>query len=394
VSNEASLFPIHFFDSNIFCEKCGQVEKFKIFSQEKYDKNYGKNEIPPNKPLFCKCETCNTPTIYATHEFAELQEEPTQGFCKIWGMGNLEAGDMVFHPEEKLCAVESVVYGISPHVTLINKKQRKMDFPIKFQGEHNVTLYRLFPQNFRDSRVGDSIYHTDTKLAGKVVGLRFNGEQTIIVTLENGEIQFCGCGDNGCYLTDKLLEQNAKWRCQYLYYAQNLQIHSDSKILYISCRLPNYGSVCELNKIISSIPQARCFIMHIEVKKSEINSETIYLELLKNDIYICCCHIELDNQDVYISGYYPSKNVKENIYRALSNFPIKKITLDVKTRSDIKHIKTINEEFRFIKIAKIKKYYHLDGWVINEKEKKKAKRKAFFHTLSFKILNHIKIMEN
>jgi hypothetical protein len=385
---------MHLFDCNIFCEKCEQVKKFRVFSQEKYDKNYGKSEIPPSKPLFCKCGTCGTPTIYATHEFAELQEEPMLEFCKIWGMGNLEAGDMVFHPEEKLCTVESVVYGTSPHVTLINKEQKKIDFPIEIQSEQkDIALYRLFPQNFQDSRIGDLVYNTETKLTGTVKGLRFNGEQTVILSLENGKLEFCGYGATSYYLTDELLEQNAKWRCQDLYYAQDLQIASSSKVLYVSCRVPNFGAVYELNKIISSIPQARCFIMQTFVKESNINSRTIYLELLKNDIYISCCHVELENQNVYISGYYSSKNVKESIYRALSKFPFKKITIDVKTRSDIKHIKTINEENRFIKISKIKKYYHLDGWVTDEKEKKKAKRKAIFYTFSLRILSHLQIME-
>jgi len=108
VSTDASLFPIHFFDCNIFCVKCAQVKKFKIFSQEKYDKNYEKSKIPPHKPLFCRCGECGNTTIYATNEFAELQEDPTLELCKIWGKGSLAAGDRVFHPTEKLCTIENV----------------------------------------------------------------------------------------------------------------------------------------------------------------------------------------------------------------------------------------------------------------------------------------------
>jgi hypothetical protein len=62
-------------------------------------------------------------------------------------------------------------------------------------------------------------------------------------------------------------------------------------------------------------------------------------------------------------------------------------------RPDMKHIKTINEDHRFIKITKIEKDYHIDGWVKTEKEKRKEKLRAFRHTLSFKIQNHLQIIE-
>jgi len=396
VSTDASLFPVHFFDSNIYCEKCRQLKKFKVFSQEKYDKHYGKSEIPPNKPLFCKCEKCESHVIYATNEFAELQEEPMRGFCKIWGMGNLEAGDLVFHPEEHLCTVDSVVFGASPYVTLVNQNRKKIDFPIdNFSSENSsVAFYRLFPQNFQNARIGDFIYHTGTGLVSNVIGLRFNGEQTIIVISENGEIEFCGCGDNTYYLTDNILEKNTKWRCRDLKYCQYLQIHSISKVLYINCIVTNFSAVCEFEKIISSIPQARCFIMHIAVEKCEIKPKSIYMELLRNGIYICCCHVEIENQDVYISGFYSSKNTPKDIYKTLSKFPVKKVNLDIKMRSNIKLIKTINEDHCFIKITKIEKETHIDGWAKNEKIKKRAKLKAFLCTFSLKIENHLQVIND
>jgi len=398
VSTDASLFPIHFFDCDIFCEKCAQIRKFKIFSREKYDKNYGKNKIPPNKPLFCKCEECSNTVIYATNEFAELQEEPMLGLCKIWGIGDLEAGDQIFHPTEKLCVVENVnrVYGSLPQITLKNQNEEKIEIQIDFQpsfNENNTNVfYRLFPQNSENARIGDNIYHTEMKLTGKIIGLEFNGRQKTVVKFENGNIEKC-CYESGVYyLTDESLELNAKWRCRDLPYSQNLQIYSRSKVLYVSCFVPNFGTIFELNKIISSIPQTRCSIMHIVMEISNINPNDIYMELVKNCIYICYCRIEVENQDVHISGFYSAEDTPKNIHRALSKFSIKRINLDIKIRSDIEIVRTINENGRFIRISKIEKDFHIDGWVKSEKEKRNIKLKAFFCSFSFRIKNHLLVI--
>jgi hypothetical protein len=398
VSTDASLFPIHFFDCNIFCEKCAYIKRFKIFSQEKYDKNYDKSRIPQNKPLFCKCEECGSTVIYATNEFAELQEEPTVGLCKIWGMGNLEAGDQVFHPTEKLCVIESVnrVYGSLPQITLRNQDNEKIevqtDFQPPFNKDNTDVFYRLFPQDAKNARIGDRIYHTEMRLAGEIVGLEFNGGQKIIVKFENGDVEKCHCENNAHYLTDEFLMLNTQWRCRDLPYSRNLQIYSRSKVLNISCFVPNFNGISELNKVISSIPQVRCSIIHIVVERANLNSNEIYKELLKNNIHICCCYVEYKNQEVYIAGFYSAKDTQKNIYRILSKFSIKKITLDIKMRSGIKIIKTINEDNCFIKISKMEKDFHIDGWVKSEKEKRKATLKAFFYSFSFKIENHLLVI--
>jgi hypothetical protein len=399
VSTDASLFPIHFFDCNIFCVKCTQVKKFKIFSQEKYDKNYDKSRIPPHKPLFCKCEECGGTVIYATNEFSELQEEPTLELCKIWGKGSLEAGDRVFHPTEKLCMIENVnrIYGATmPQITLRKQNNEKVDVQVDFKEIFNendsAAFYRLFPQNGEDARIGEKIYHTEMERIGEVIGLEFNGGQKIIVRFENGDIEKCHCKNNANYLTDKLLELNTQWRCRNSPNLRNLQIYSRAKVLNISCFVQNFNSIGELNKIISSIPQARCSIMHVVVERATLNSNYIYKELLKNNIHICCCHIEYQNQEVYITGFYSGKNTQKDIYRVLSRFSIKKITLDIKIRPSIKIIKTINRDNCFIKISKMEKKVHIDGWVKSEKEKGKATLKAFFYSFSFKIENHLLVI--
>jgi len=395
VSKDASLFPIHFFNSEIFCEECAQLRKFKIFSQEKYDKNYGKNEIPPNKPLFCKCDECENTVIYATNEFAELQEDPTFGFCKIWGKGNLEAGDNVFHPEIGVCSVDGVnrMHGSAPQIVLKKQRGEKVEVPAVEGSENNsAELYRLFPRDAENARIGDRIYNTETKDVGRVIGLEFVEEQKIVVEFENKEISKCSCSSNENYLADDFLEQNAKWRCKDLDSFQYLQISSNSKVLSVSCKVSNLNSICELNKIISSIPQIRCFIMHFVVIKSEISSNDIYMELVRNYICICCCEVEFKNQEIHIAGFYQAKDTQKKIYRVLSKFPIKKVVLDIKMRSDIKIIKTINESDRFIRISKIGKIVHIDGWVATEKEKNSAKLRTFFSTLSFKIENHLLVL--
>jgi hypothetical protein len=395
VSKDAALFPIHFFDSEIFCEKCAQLKKFKIFSQEKYDKNYGKNEIPPNKPLFCKCDECTDSVIYATDEFAELQEDATTGLCKIWEMGNLETGDSVFHLENGICTVDGInrIHGSLPQITLKNQNGEKIEIPALAGNENNSSeFYRLFPQDAENARIGDRIYNTETKSIGKVIGLEFNGGQKIITQFENREIEKCHCKTDSNYLTDSFLELNTKWRCKDLDFFQNIQISSNSKVLSISGIVPNLKAICELDKIISSIPQARCFIMHLDVKKSDVSSTDIYRELIRNYIYICCCHVEFKNREVHIAGFYCEKDIQKKIYRVLSKFPVKKIILDIKMRSDIKIIKTINENERFIRISKIGKNVHIDGWVTTEKEKKSAKLKTFLSTFSFNIENHLLII--
>jgi hypothetical protein len=395
VSKDASLFPIHFFNSEIFCENCTKLTKFKIFSQEKYDKNYGKNEIPPNKPLYCKCDECENTVIYATNEFAELQEEATFGFCKIWGMGNLEAGDNVFHPEEGICSVDGVnrIHGSLPQIVLKKQSGEKIEVPAVEGSENNsAELYRLIPQDAENARIGDRIYNTETKGIGRVIGLEFNEEQKIVIEFENKEFTKCPCKNCENYLTDNFLEENAKWRCKDLDFFPNMQISSSSKVLSIGCRVSNLNSICELDKIISSIPQVRCFIMHFVVAKSDMNSNDIYRELVKNCIYLCCCQIEFKNQEILIAGFYYAKDTQKKIYRVLSKFPIKKVILDIKMRSDIKVIKTINESERFIRISKIGKIVHIDGWVATEKEKNSAKLKTFFSTFSFKIENHLLVL--
>jgi len=399
VSTDASLFPIHFFDCNIFCAKCVQVKKFKIFSQEKYDKNYEKNKIPPYKPLFCRCEECGSTVIYATNEFSELQEEPTLELCKIWGKGNLEAGDRVFHPTEKLCMIENVnrIYGSTmPQVTLRKQNNEKIEVQVDFQQtydeDNSAAFYRLFPQNAESARVGERIYNTEMERAGEVIGLEFNGGQKIIIKYEDGDIEKCFCENNANYLTDELLELNAKWRCRDFPYSRDLRIYSHAKVLYVSCFLQNFNSIGELNKIISSIPQIRCCIMHVVVKRAIINSNDIYKELLKNNIHICYCHVEYKNQEVYITGFYSAKDTPKDIYRALSRFSIRKINLDIKSRPGIKIVKTINRDDCFIKISKMEKIVHIDGWVKNEEEKRKATLKAFFYSFSFKIENHLLVI--
>jgi len=395
VSTDASLFPLHFFDCEIFCEKCKHIRKFKIFSQEKYDKNYGKSEIPPNKPLFCKCAVCDSQVIYATNEFAELQDEPAPELCKIWGMGNLEAGDLVFHPKEMLCVVESInkIAGSLPQITLRNQNKETIEtlFEEFTEGEQN-SFYRLFPQSAENSRIGDRIYHTETERVGTVIGLEFNGGQAIVIQFETGSIEKCHCEKNAYYLTDDILELNARWRCRDLPYSQNLKINSHSKILSVNCLLPNFSAICELEKVISSIPQARCFIMHVFLKKFDINPNLIYSELLRKCIYLCCCNVEIKNQEAYITGFYNARNVSKSIHNALQKIPIKKIHLDIRMRADIKTIKTINENDRFIKISKMGKEVHIDGWVKSEKEKKKAKLRAFLHSFKFKIENHLRVI--
>jgi hypothetical protein len=394
VSKEAALFPIHFFDRALFCERCAQIEKFRVFSQKKYDKTYGKSEIPSNKPLFCRCEKCDSVVIYATNEFAELLEDATHGLCKIWGRGNLETGDRVFHPTEKLCTVEGVnrVFNALPSIVIANQKKEKIeiqtDYPLASDENSNV-YYRLFPQQAENARLGDLVYHTETGLVSKVVGLEFNGGQHIIVKYETGNIEKCKCNSNSNYLTDELLNLNAKWRCKELPYSETMQIHSRAKILYVACLVPNFHAISELNKIISSIPQVRCVITHIDVEKSNLTSNDIYKELVKNCVNICCCRVEIENKEVYIEGFYSAKDTPKNIYRILSKYPLKKINLNIKLRSNIKTIKTINEEECFIRISKMEKKFHIDGWVKNEIEKRKAKRNAFFSTFSFKIENHL-----
>ncbi len=396
MSTDASLFPIHFFDGEIFCEKCAQVREFKIFSQEKYNKHYSKSEIPPNKPLFCKCKECSNTVIYATNEFAELQEEPTLGLCKIWGTGNLEAGDLVFHPTEDLCTVESVNrISSTPQATLRKQNKEKIEIQLGALpiGEQNAgVFYRLFPQNAVNARIGDQIYHTETKRVGVVAGLEFNGGQAIIIRFENGELAKCPCEKSPHYLTDKILELNTRWRCRDLPYSQNLQIISHSKVLHVNCWLPNFNAVCELDKIILSIPQVRCFIMHVILEKADVSSNDIYRELMRKCVHICHCNIELKNQEAYITGFYSAKDTPKNIYRALQKLSIKKINLDIRMRPDIKTIKTINESDYFIKISKMGKEVHIDGWVKSEKEKKKAKWKAFFCSFCFRIENHLLVI--
>jgi len=395
LSKDASLFPIHFFNSEIFCEECAQLRKFKIFSQEKYDKNYGKSEIPPNKPLFCKCDECENTVIYATNEFAELQEEPTFGFCKIWGMGNLETGDNVFHPEIGICNVDGInrVHDSLPQIVLKQQNGEKIEVPAVEGTENKSTeFYRLFPQDAENARIGDRIYNTETKSIGKVIGLEFGDEQKIVIEFENKEIEKCPCKNSESYLTDDFLEHNAKWRCKDFDFSLSMQITSNSKVLSVSCRVSNLSSICELEKIISSIPQIRCFIMHFVVTKSEMSSSDIYKELVKNCIYLCCCMVEFKNQEIHIAGFYYAKDTQQKIYRVLSKFPIKKVILDIKMRSDIKVIKTINESERFIRISKIGKIVHIDGWVATEKEKNSAKLKTFFSTFSFNIENHLLVL--
>ncbi|MDR2580810.1 MAG: hypothetical protein LBC85_07440 [Fibromonadaceae bacterium] len=400
MSTDASLFPVPFFECNIFCEKCLEVKKFKVFSQETYNKVYNKNEIPPNKPLFCKCEECSNTVIYATNEFAELQENANLGLCKIWGTGNLEAGDFVFLENENLCIVESVnrVRDSLPQATLRNRNKEKIEIEIDFRetDESSNKLYRLIPQDALNARIGDLIYHTEEKLSGEVTGLEFNGGQRLVVKFENNDIVKINVENDIHYLTDNTLEQNAMWRCKNLPYFQNVQVNSNSKILTINCTLPNLKAIYELEEIVSTIPQARCFIMHIAMENSKINSNDIYKELVKNCLYICNCRVEYKNQSVFITGFYSDANIPENIHKILLKFPIKKINLSLKKRSDIKNCKTINTSDAFIRISKIGNETHIDGWVKNEKEKSKAKWKAikstFFSSFSFKVEDHLLII--
>ena len=392
MSTDASLFSLHFWDAEIFCENCQLIRKFKIFSQEKYDKHYGKRDIPPHKPLYCKCIACDGWMIYATDEFAELQEEPTLGLCKIWGIGPLEAGDLVYHPEEKLCTVEAVnrVSGALPQITLKNKKDEKHEIQLEalHDEEHNL-FYRLFPENAADARIGDHIYNTETQIVGTVVGLEFNGRPTLVIKFESGFVDRCHCEKNAHYMTDKMLELNAKWRCKDLPYSQNLQINSRAKVLFISCLVPNFNAACELEKIIASIPQTRCSLIHVVLEKANILASEIYRELLKKFIYICCCKVEIENQEVYIAGIYNSKETPKNIHYALQKFPFKKINLNLRMRSDAKIIKILEEKDWFIRISKVGKDVHMDGWVRTEKQRKRAKWIAFFYTFKLKVENHL-----
>jgi hypothetical protein len=396
VSTDASLFPIYFFDCDIFCEKCAKIQKFRIFSQEKYDKNYSKHEIPPNRPLFCKCEECENSIIYATDEFAELYEDPTFGLCKIWGMGNLETGDQVFYPGKGSYSVDGIdrVYGSLPHIILKNQKGEKTEIEVEAPLDENGSgeLYRLFPQDAENARIGDKIYNTKTKTVGEVIGLEFNGGQTLIVKSKDGKIAKCHCENNVNYLTDEILELNAKWRCRDLKFFPKLNLSSKSKVLSVNCVVPNFKSVCELDKIISSIPQVRCFLKHISVEKARVNSNDIYKELIKNCIYICCCYVKYENQEVNITGFHFTKDIQKKIHRALAKFPIKRIYFDIKMRPDLKIVKTINLSNCFIRISKMGKEVHIDGWVRNEKLKKRAKLYAFLRCFSFRIENHLLIM--
>ncbi|MDR0515980.1 MAG: hypothetical protein LBH25_02945 [Fibromonadaceae bacterium] len=397
VLKDASLFPIHFFDCDMFCEICVQLRKFKIFSQNHYNKTYGKNEIPPNKPLFCKCEVCGEPVIYATDEFAELLEEPTLGLCKIWGKANLMEGDLVFLENEKLCSVEMVnrVSGSLPQVTLRKQDNEKVDIKVDFRGSAESgadKLYRLIPQDAQNARIGDLVYHTELKQTGKTIGLEFNDNQRIIVKFENEEISIVNVENNAHYLTDKILGLNTTWRCKDLPYFKDVRIFSESKVLHVNCKLPSLKAVRELENIISSIPQVRCFIMHTLVKNSNIDSNDIYRELIRNCVSICNCRIEFKNQEVFISGFYSDKSVPESVYKTLSRFPIRKINLELKKRFDIKNCKTINKKDAFIRISKIGKETHIDGWVEDDKDRQRAKIKAFFYSFNFKIENHLLVM--
>jgi len=113
---------------------------------------------------------------------------------------------------------------------------------------------------------------------------------------------------------------------------------------------------------------------------------------VRNCIFLCCCRVEFKNQEIQIAGFYYAKDTQKKIYRILSKYPIKKVILDIKMRSDIKVIKTINESERFIRISKIGKVVHIDGWVPTEKEKEAVKLKTFFSTFSFNIENHLLVI--
>ncbi|MDR3000857.1 MAG: hypothetical protein LBU89_06290 [Fibromonadaceae bacterium] len=395
MSNEALLFPTYFFEGELFCRICAQIRKFEISSQEKYDKHYGKCDIPPNKPLFCQCVECDSTVIYATHEFAELQEEPMLGLCKIWGMANLEAGDAVFHPTEGLCTVESVnrFSNSLPEITLRDKNKKKIEAKLDIQTQSkNNDFYRIFPQNAASARIGDQIYHTETKLFGKVVGLEFNGEQAIFVKFDDGKIERCCFEKDRHYLTDVVLEQSAKWRCKDLSFSQSLQIHSREKILYVKCLVANFATVCELEKVITSIPQARCFVMHVFLEKTNVGSNDVYKELTKKGICLCNGRVELRDWEAHITGFSSNKDIPESIHKALQKFPIKKIILKIRKRSDIKTIKTINEKDCFIKMSKMGRYIYIDGWVKSESEKKNANFTAFFSSFSFRIKNNLLVI--
>ena len=392
MSTDASLFSLHFWDAEIFCESCQVIRVFKIFSQEKYDKHYGKSDIPPNKPLYCKCVKCEGWTIYATNEFAELQEEPTMGLCKIWGMASLEAGDLVYHPHEKLCTVETVnrISGALPEITLKNKNDEKIEIKLEaLPSYEQSTFYRLIPQSDDNARIGDRVYHTETHRTGKIVGLEFNGGKALVIEFEPNVIEACHCQINDHYLTDNMLELNAKWRCRNLPYSHNLQITSKSKVLFINCLLPSLNAVYEMEKIITSIPQARCFLMHVFLEQSSITETDVYKELLRKYVCLCRCKVELKSQEVYITGIHNSKETSKSIYNALKRFPLKKIHLDLRMRPDVKIIKTLNERDWFIKISKIGNDVHMDGWVRSEKQKKRAKWIAFFYSFKLKVENNL-----
>lgn len=400
MSKDAALFSIHFFDCDIFCEQCGHVRNFKIFSQEPYNKTYGKSDIPPNKPLYCKCEACEYVLIYSTNEFAELKEDATFGLCKIWGKGNLSAGDQVFLEKENICTVSRVneVSNSLPQVMLKKQNGESIELQADFfenSGSSLNSLYRIVPQDVQNTCLGDAIYHTETKLTGRTVGLEFGELQSIVVELENGEVVKIKNESEAHYLTDETLRLNAMWRCRDLPYVHNVQIVSSAKVLHVNCVLPNLKAAHELESIISSIPQIRCFIIHTAMEDSDANSKTMYKELLKNCVNICNCRIECKNQEVFISGFYSSPDVPENVHKALLKFPIKKIDLsELKKRSDIKTCKTINQRDCFIRISKIGKDTHIDGWIPREKERGKAKLAAFLCTYSFKMQDNLQVIQD
>ena len=134
--------------------------------------------------------------------------------------------------------------------------------------------------------------------------------------------------------------------------------------------------------------------MHVAMENSNISSRDIYKELVKNCVCIYNCGVEYKNQEVFITGFYSDKNVPESVYNALSKLPVKKISLGIKKRSDIKNCKTINNNNNFIRISKIGEKTHIDGWISTEKERRKAKIQAFFSTFSFRIEDHLLVIND
>jgi hypothetical protein len=132
--------------------------------------------------------------------------------------------------------------------------------------------------------------------------------------------------------------------------------------------------------------------MHVAMEESKVNPNDIYKELVKNCLYICNCQVEYKNQSVFITGFYSDKDIPETLHKTLLKFPIKKINLGLKKRSDIKNCKTINTGNTFIRISKIGEETHIDGWVKNEKEKKRAKIRAIISSFSLKIKNHLLVI--